>query len=217
MQTCRLQIVDCRRLDSNRRSTSCTPSFNYPDSATDPIQIVRRYTRADDREVVGFVRGGAGLRPRGERAAVDRARAGGDRRRPGAPTSARSIRAATRRRSRTSSTAGRASADLVALLWLLRQMIDRAGSIEGFFRRRATTPAPHDVGAALDSFSTRALALDLTAGLRPACPTRAGRLLLLSAAVGRQRVQAAEPVPALDGAPRRARSRRVDARLAGAS
>src|SRR5438034_7660796 len=28
--------------------------FNYPDSAADPIQIVRRYDRADDREVVGF-------------------------------------------------------------------------------------------------------------------------------------------------------------------
>src|ERR1700730_7972597 len=29
-------------------------SFNYPDSAADPIRIVRRYPRADDREVVGF-------------------------------------------------------------------------------------------------------------------------------------------------------------------
>src|SRR2546427_726069 len=29
--------------------------FNLPDSATDPIQIVRRYPRADDREVVGFI------------------------------------------------------------------------------------------------------------------------------------------------------------------
>src|SRR5216684_2442177 len=28
--------------------------FNYPDSATDPIQIVRRFGRSDDREVVGF-------------------------------------------------------------------------------------------------------------------------------------------------------------------
>ena len=28
--------------------------FNYPDSAADPIQIVRRYERNDDREVVGF-------------------------------------------------------------------------------------------------------------------------------------------------------------------
>ena len=29
-------------------------NFNYPDSAADPIQIVRRYERADDREIVGF-------------------------------------------------------------------------------------------------------------------------------------------------------------------
>ena len=29
--------------------------FNYPDSAADPIQIVRRFTRSDDREVVGFI------------------------------------------------------------------------------------------------------------------------------------------------------------------
>src|SRR5437762_8847187 len=28
--------------------------FNYPDSAADPIQIVRRYERSDDREVVAF-------------------------------------------------------------------------------------------------------------------------------------------------------------------
>src|SRR5258705_9927559 len=30
-------------------------SFNQPDSAADPIQIVRRFTRTDDREVVGFI------------------------------------------------------------------------------------------------------------------------------------------------------------------
>ena len=29
--------------------------FNYPDSATDPVHIVRRYTGMADREVVGFV------------------------------------------------------------------------------------------------------------------------------------------------------------------
>src|SRR5580692_10341929 len=28
--------------------------FNYPDSAADPIQLVRRYERADDREVVAL-------------------------------------------------------------------------------------------------------------------------------------------------------------------
>ena len=29
-------------------------SFNYPDSATDPIQIVRRWKTPQDREVVGL-------------------------------------------------------------------------------------------------------------------------------------------------------------------
>ncbi len=29
-------------------------TFNIPDSAADPIQIVKRFRRADDREVVGF-------------------------------------------------------------------------------------------------------------------------------------------------------------------
>jgi hypothetical protein len=29
--------------------------FNVADSATDPIQIVRRFERDDDREIVGFV------------------------------------------------------------------------------------------------------------------------------------------------------------------
>src|SRR5476649_547176 len=29
--------------------------FNHADSATDPIQIVRRFARDDDREVVGFI------------------------------------------------------------------------------------------------------------------------------------------------------------------
>ena len=33
-------------------------SFNHPESALDPIQIVRRYARLDDREVVGFVAAG---------------------------------------------------------------------------------------------------------------------------------------------------------------
>jgi hypothetical protein len=30
-------------------------SFNYAGSATDPIQIVRRFHRPEDREVVGFI------------------------------------------------------------------------------------------------------------------------------------------------------------------
>jgi uncharacterized protein (TIGR02757 family) len=50
--------------------------------------------------------------------------------------------------------------DLVALLWILRQMIDRAGSIEGFFLE-GYRPEHDDIGPALESFSTRALALDI--------------------------------------------------------
>src|SRR5437016_2585926 len=33
-------------------------SFNAPDSAADPIQIVRRYAAVADREVVGFIAAG---------------------------------------------------------------------------------------------------------------------------------------------------------------
>src|SRR5262249_47549373 len=50
--------------------------------------------------------------------------------------------------------------DLIALLWILRQMLERSGSIESFFLE-GMNAADEDVGAALDSFSSRALALDL--------------------------------------------------------
>ena len=50
--------------------------------------------------------------------------------------------------------------DLVALLWILRQMLERSGSLEAFFLE-GSIPRHDDVGPALDSFSTRALALDI--------------------------------------------------------
>ena len=53
--------------------------------------------------------------------------------------------------SRRSSIDGRAAPDLVALVWLLKQMIDRAGSIEGFFLE-GHDPRAADVGPALDAF-----------------------------------------------------------------
>ena len=52
--------------------------------------------------------------------------------------------------------------DLVALLWVIRQMLDRSGTIEGFFLE-GYDEAAADVATALDSFSARAMALDLTA------------------------------------------------------
>jgi uncharacterized protein (TIGR02757 family) len=63
--------------------------------------------------------------------------------------------------------------DLVALLWILRQMIERSGSIEGFFLEGYTGSDP-DLGAALDSFSRRALALDLRAAYGARLPARPG-------------------------------------------
>ena len=49
-----------------------------------------------------------------------------------------------------------------ALIWILKQMLDRSGSIENFFAAGLAADAV-DVGAALQSFSTRALALDVSA------------------------------------------------------
>lgn len=50
--------------------------------------------------------------------------------------------------------------DLLALIWIIRQMLERCGSIEGFFIQ-GYRPDAADVGDALESFSTRALAFDL--------------------------------------------------------
>ena len=147
-------------------------SFNHPDSATDPIQIVRRYLRPDDREVVGFCAaslafGRVGsvlqsierlLAPMGEHPAAYLR--GFDPRRD-----ARAFAGLGHRWTR--------AADLVALLWVIKQMIDRAGSIEGFFAETYDQKEA-DVAVSLDRFAERALALDMTAayGRRP--PPRPG-------------------------------------------
>ena len=135
--------------------------FNAPDSAADPIQIVKRFTRADDREVVGFCAAALAfgrvasvlqsiqrlLHVMGPEPAayVRRFDPRGD-----APAFAGLGHRWTR------------APDLVALLWVIRQMIDRAGSVEGFFLE-GYDPDADDIEGALDSFSTRALALDLKA------------------------------------------------------
>jgi uncharacterized protein (TIGR02757 family) len=52
--------------------------------------------------------------------------------------------------------------DVIALLWVLRQMIERDGSIESFFLE-GYDPDAEDLGPALESFSARAMRLDLSA------------------------------------------------------
>jgi uncharacterized protein (TIGR02757 family) len=135
--------------------------FNHPDSATDPIHIVRRFTRNDDREIVGFIAAALAFgRVSSVLQSIERVLAvigaapaayvrGFDPRRHG-PAFAGIVHRWTR------------EADIVAMLWLMRQMLDRAESIEGFFLEGYDEGAD-DIADALDSFSTRAMALDLEA------------------------------------------------------
>ena len=136
-------------------------SFNYPDSAADPIQIVRRYERPADREVVGFCAAALAFgRVTSVLQSIERlatimgrhpsayVRAFDPRRQSGA--FAGLVHRWTR------------GIDLVALLWIVRQMMERSGSIEGFFLE-GYDPEADDIERALDSFSTRARALDMKA------------------------------------------------------
>jgi uncharacterized protein (TIGR02757 family) len=136
-------------------------SYNYPDSAADPIQIVRRSTSAQDREIVGLCASAlafgrvssviqsiervVGLM-NGEPSAYVRRF---DPQRE-APAFAGVVHRWTR------------GPDLVALLWIMRQMLDRAGSIQGFFLEGYDAGA-EDIESALESFSKRALELDIRA------------------------------------------------------
>ena len=147
-------------------------TFDHATSATDPVHIVRRYASAADREIVGFCAASLAFgrvasvlqsieallatmgphpasfvrrfEPGRDRAAID-------------PLVHRWIR-------------GR---DLVALLLILQRMLREHGSIEAFFAAGDDASAS-DVAAALDSFSTRALATDLRAAYGSRMPARAG-------------------------------------------
>ena len=134
-------------------------SFNHPESALDPVQIVRRYERVDDREVVAFIAAGLAFgRVASVMASVEAVCTvlGGspaaavrafDPARDGAP-----LRPLVHRWTRGD--------DFVALLWILRQLLEADGSLERAFVR-GLDPAAEDVEAALESFSGRARAVDL--------------------------------------------------------
>jgi len=133
--------------------------YNREDSASDPVHKVRPFTTAADREVAGFCAAALAfgrvasvlnsidtlLAIMGPRPAEYVKRFD-----PGAPHP--ELRRMVHRWTRGD--------DLAALLWILRQMLEQAGSIEGFFLEGDRAGA-EDVGAALDSFSTRALRLDI--------------------------------------------------------
>lgn len=133
--------------------------YNQSDSATDPIQLVRPFAAAADREVAGFLAAalafgrvasvmasiGTLFRIIGPHPAAFVRQFEPGRAHP-------ELRAMVHRWTR--------GVDIAALLWILRQVLDRSGSIEQFFAE-GLEPSDADVGAALDRFATRALALDI--------------------------------------------------------
>ena len=136
-------------------------SFNYPESAADPIQIVRRWQAADDCEVVAYCAAALAFgRVASVLQSIERvveimgAQPAAYVRRFDPVRDGCQFSHVVHRWTR--------GVDLAALVWILRQMIDRAGSIEGFFLE-GHDPAAEDVGSSLDSFSSRAMQLDLKA------------------------------------------------------
>jgi uncharacterized protein (TIGR02757 family) len=144
-------------------------AFNYPDAATDPIQIVRRYRRPDDIEAVAFCAASLAFgRVASVLHSIERLLA------VMGPSPAAFVRRfePTRHARAFDGLVHRwtRGADLAALIWVMRQMIDRSGSIEAFFAAGDPDPEAEDVGSALDSFSSRALALDIRAAYGCAAP-----------------------------------------------
>ena len=142
-------------------------SFNCGDSATDPIQIVRRFTDPADREVVGFCAAALAFgRVASVMRSIERLTA------VMGPSPATFVRRFEPRRDvpllapivhRWTS-----GEDLAALLIILQHMLTH-GSIEAFFLEGDEPGAP-DISRALESFSTRALAVDLRPAYGPRRP-----------------------------------------------
>jgi len=144
--------------------------YNREDSASDPVHRVRPYRDNADREIAGFCAASLAFgRVASVLNSIDTLLKimgpspatfvrGFD---PGAPHP--ELRAMVHRWIR--------GTDVAALLWILRQILESSGSLESFFVDGLQEDA-EDVSAALDSFSTRALALDIRRAYRrvPARP-----------------------------------------------
>ena len=125
----------------------------------DPVEIVRRFSLPEDQEIVGFCAAGLAFgRVASVLQSVERLVA------LMGPHPARFVRQFDPERDGPAfSGLGHRwtrAADLVALLWLLRQMLERHGSIEGFFAA-GDDPLASDITPGIESFSARAMTLDL--------------------------------------------------------
>lgn len=147
-------------------------TFDHRESATDPVHIVRRFERADDREVVAFCAAGLAFgRVASVLQSIEALLA------VMGPSPAAFVRAfdPARHRAALAPLVHRwiRGDDLSALLVILREMLVTAGSIEAFFVAGDEPDAP-DVAPGLESFSRRALAIDVRAAYGGRVPRRAG-------------------------------------------
>jgi uncharacterized protein (TIGR02757 family) len=133
--------------------------YDHPDSATDPVQIVRRYAAPEDREVAAFCAAALAFgRVASVLASIEGVLG------PMGDHPARFVRAFELRRHAPAFEAlghrwirGR---DVIALIWILREMLRTHGSIEACFA--AGLDESHtDIGPALESFCAWACGIDL--------------------------------------------------------
>lgn len=144
-----------------RRLDELYDAYNAEHVVSDPIWIVRRFTRPQDQEVVGFCAAALAF---GRVQSVLNSIEG--LLRVMGPNPAEYVRSFEPLRDQAALahlvhrwTRG---VDLAALVWILRQMIDASGSIEAFFAERLDS-GHETIEAALDAFSERACKLDVRA------------------------------------------------------
>ncbi len=134
-------------------------SFNSADSASDPVHIVRRYSDPADREVVAFFAAALAFgRVASVLSSVESLLA------PMGNSPSSFVRSfkpqrdgILLRRLRHRWVHG---LDLIALVWILSQMLETAGSVEEFFMKGYKSGST-DLSEALESFSGRARSMDL--------------------------------------------------------
>lgn len=144
-------------------------AFNAPDSAFDPVQVVRRYPRVEDREIIAFIASAVAF---GRVASVVNSTTAICDTLDDRPAALLKRFDPTVHGERLRPLVHRWTTgdDFVALLWILRAFITEHGSLEAAFASGLADDAA-DVGPAIESFSQRAREVDLTpvygrAGLR---------------------------------------------------
>ena len=133
--------------------------FDDQRDVADPVHVVRRYADPADQEIAGFCAAGLAFgRVASVLSSVESFLSAMG------PSPAAFVRAFDPRRSHRAIRILRhrwiGGRDLVALLVVLRHMVETAGSIERFFLS-GYRPDAEDIGSALDDFCTRAREVDL--------------------------------------------------------